>query len=245
MKQEIFFETTRERRGLYILSFGGNSSKGESRDLNNDSLWCGSNLIVVADGIGKREEAGYASRTAVEIMKIAGTEKRGIEYAQRLDEVMKTANSAVYERAQARGNPMGTTCTALRWYEEGENIAWELAHVGDSAAYRANLKKVNCRKLTIDHVIGTKLTRGVGCSVDLEVDYQRGIIEEEDMFILCSDGLRKGMSEEDIIGSIAEIIHKKKDPGNAAKKTNEFAHLLNDCDNCTTAVLYVQAAQRG
>jgi serine/threonine protein phosphatase PrpC len=241
MSDEITFLTTQCVLGSYLLSVGGHSIKGKTRKLNNDALYCGEGLLVVADGAGKGENAGIAARTAVAVVQDHGERKSRDRYTTRLDEVVQEANRVVYETAQRSEIHMATTCTALRWYGCEGKVVWELAHVGDSRAYRANFIRREYRKVTIDHANNGQLIRAVGRYRDVDVEYQEGTLEHEDFFILCSDGVGKAINEHDVVGFIADILRNRKGPETAATKTNKLALAINDCDNCTTAVLYVES----
>ena len=121
------------------------------------------------------------------------------------EQAVREACIRVFERSKAEPDlkGMGTTLTAL--YFDDEHL--QLVHVGDSRAYR--LRQSKLERLTTDHSwvseqisAGTMsedeakesefkhvITRSIGYERFVEVDASLLQIENEDVYLLCSDGL--------------------------------------------------------
>ncbi|MBS3056521.1 MAG: serine/threonine-protein phosphatase [Candidatus Aenigmarchaeota archaeon] len=105
-----------------------------------------------------------------------------------LAEMIKSANQRVMDEYPHSHS----TATAVRINSDGH---YEIAHVGDSRAYRINKDEsgqYRIEQLTRDHNLGGKmsnvLTNSVG-SDDMYVDEYPGTLNSGDYMLLCSDGL--------------------------------------------------------
>ena len=181
----------------------------------------GGRLLIVADGMGGHRGGATASRIATETVKAQylGSETKDIGTA--LHDALTRANARVYSESQT--NPelrgMGTTTSALviRGTE-----GW-FAHVGDSRIYMVRGDAV--KQLTEDHsLVATMvreglltaeeaenhprrnvLQRSIGVGEEVEIDVRGPIeLQENDTFVLCSDGLH-GLVKEDEIKDIAKL----------------------------------------
>ena len=121
------------------------------------------------------------------------------------EQAVREACIRVFERSKAEPDlkGMGTTLTALYF----DDAHLQLVHVGDSRAYR--LRQSKLERLTTDHSwvseqisAGTMsedeakesefkhvITRSIGYERFVEVDASLLQIENEDVYLLCSDGL--------------------------------------------------------
>jgi len=181
----------------------------------------GGRLLIVADGMGGHRGGATASRIATETVKAQylGSETNDVGTA--LHDALTRANARVFSESQT--NPelrgMGTTTSALviRGTE-----GW-FAHVGDSRIYMVRGDAV--KQLTEDHsLVATMvreglltaeeaenhprrnvLQRSIGVGEEVEIDVRGPIeLQENDTFVLCSDGLH-GLVKEDEIKDIAKL----------------------------------------
>jgi PPM family protein phosphatase len=196
---------------------------GKVRDLNEDSTsltqtQSGFVIAIVTDGMGGHQAGDIASRKAVEIIEsklkscfldVSTEEKKDL-----LLKAVGEANEKVYllamENAQLKG--MGTT--AIASIVDDKEIV--LAHVGDSRAYV--LHKDGLYQLTVDHSYveflkkhgqitaeeaethpqRNMILRAVGTNEEVEVDLINTPWNQENIFLVCSDGLTTMVSEKDI-----------------------------------------------
>jgi len=217
----------------------------------------GGRLLIVADGMGGHRGGATSSRIATETVKAQYLGSETKDVATALHDALTRANARVYSESQT--NPdlrgMGTTTSALviRGTE-----GW-FAHVGDSRIYMVRGDAV--KQLTEDHSLVAVMVReglltaaeaenhprrnvlqrsiGVGEEVDIDI---RGPIElqENDTFVLCSDGLH-GLVKENEIKDIAKLPIQQA--------ANDFVKLALERgapDNVTVIVArIVQADQLG
>jgi protein phosphatase len=199
------------------------SDIGRVRDLNEDSTGLfitssGVVIAIVADGMGGHQAGDVASREAVKtIERVLCAHPLNVSTDEKSDLLLHAegkANEKVYTLATENSNfqGMGTTVVAAI-VDEREVV---LAHVGDSRAYV--LHKGGLYQLTEDHSYVNLLrkhgqitaeearnhpqrnmiVRAVGTNEEVEVDLINTPWGEEDILLLCSDGLTTMVDERDI-----------------------------------------------
>jgi protein phosphatase len=181
----------------------------------------GGRLLVVADGMGGHRGGATASRLAGETVKAQYLGSETYDIAQALREALTRANARIFTEAQA--NPdlrgMGTTTSAL---VVKNDEAW-FAHVGDSRIYLVRGDDIS--QITEDHSLVASmvreglltpkeaethprrnvLQRSMGVGEDVEIDVSGPFdVRENDIFILCSDGLH-GLVKEPELKEIAAL----------------------------------------
>jgi len=196
------------------------SEVGLARDHNEDLVWVGPGLMVVADGMGGHEAGEVASRLAVEViaanaerLRAAAADKA--ELLQQVDEVFQEA-SATIER-EARGNGMGTTLVCAILAPDDTTVY--VAHVGDSRAYVLRegvlvpiTSDHNVRNLLLArgrsqqraeaHPASAKLTQAMGMGM-VQPDVAEVRLAPDDRLLLCSDGLTD-VVDDATIGALLE-----------------------------------------
>lgn len=215
----------------------------------------GGRLLIVADGMGGHRGGAHASRLAVDTVKTEYLSSANADPAAALQYAVSLANARVF--AESQTNPelrgMGTTTSAL--VIRG-NEAW-FAHVGDSRIYL--IRGESIKQLTEDHsLVATMvregllttqeaethprrnvLQRSVGVGEELEIDVHGPFeVQENDRFILCSDGLHGLVKEEEML-RIAGL--------GLQQAANEFVKLALERgapDNVTVIVARVVRADR-
>jgi protein phosphatase len=153
-----------------------------------------------------------ASSLAVdEMMRLLVGEGLGAATPEQTEKAIYAANQAIYTRAQR--NPklagMGTTLVAL---VTGERQVWIL-NVGDSRGYR--LRKGTLEQITQDHSLVEEqvrmgrmnpgealrsplrnvITRALGTQGEITADIFPMESEPGDLYLLCSDGLTRELSD--------------------------------------------------
>ncbi len=186
--------------------------KGLVRPTNQDAILIKKNLYGVADGMGGHLGGDTASKLAVQVIDNMLSDKLPSETTLRIG--VEAANRRVYERQKhdfmLKG--MGTTLTLL--WENDKQIL--VAHVGDSRAYRLRNSKLAC--ITTDHsLVGEMLrsnaitpeearvhpyrnviTRAIGTSAMVEVDILCLDKQQDDVWLVCSDGLFNKIEDQEI-----------------------------------------------
>lgn len=212
------------------ISIHGMSDVGMSRDHNEDSIsWDNElNLVMLADGMGGHNAGEVASEMAVTAIRDAlldvltpeMIETKVIKCPDAVRESVVYANEEIYDQAQSRPDcaGMGTTVVLTLFHENHVTYA----NVGDSRIYRVRNNELT--QITQDHslvqemvdngylseeeaMISTSrnlITRALGISPDVEVDVKTDELEQDDIYLLCSDGLTDLVSDNDILSAMLE-----------------------------------------
>ena len=180
-------------------------------DARENSLW------VVADGMGGHSFGDKASRTVIEQLVDF---KRNASSAQSLQDIearLLKANSIC--REEADGHIMGTTVAALYAHDNNGYFIW----AGDSRIYR--FRGDGLVQLTEDHSYVQELvslgelrreemeqhpssniiTRAVGVHQELEIETREAIVQPGDRYLICTDGLFKDVTQDEIAGAMALV----------------------------------------
>jgi protein phosphatase len=220
-------------------------------------------LFVLSDGMGGLASGEVASRLSVDTvvkhcgearanpsLPLVGKRIEGIsETSNRLASAIRLANQAVHDAAKEKGNEgrMGATLAAARI--EGERLS--LAHVGDSRIYR--LRSGGFEQLTRDHsfvaeqmlhgrmtaeeasssAMQSVLIRAIGIEPEVDVDANDELMMEGDTVLLCSDGLTRELSDDQIAGVLGEIEESQE----AADALVDLAKRAGGGDNITVIVV--------
>ncbi len=238
----------------------GLSDLGKCRKVNQDQFLLDSSLglYAIADGMGGHAAGEVASDLAINALagslrshsesgSVHWTPERGAElFREALNEGNRKICESVANRAEWRG--MGTTMVAL--VLAGETAV--IGHVGDSRAYL--LRDGKLRQLTSDHSwvneqvklglltreqayrhpMRNIVTRALGNQPAVEVDVVVEVVQPDDIFALCSDGLSGMVGDEEI----AEILVKHGDvPRDACRVLVDQANQYGGEDNVTVVVL--------
>ncbi len=225
---------------------------GKVRSNNQDQLLVAFPLFAVADGMGGHAAGEVASLTAVEALRAGFNQE---EATAGLIAAAKSANRAVWDKSQqdAELRGMGTTLVALALVTEhgGEQLA--VINVGDSRVYL--LRDGELDQLTTDHSLVQELvddgqlseadalvhpqrhvlTRALGVDPDVPVDSIEVTPYRGDRFLLCSDGLSREMTDD----QIASILRRFGQPEEAAKALVSEARDKGGNDNITVVVVDV------
>jgi len=211
------------------------------RDLNEDSLFCGDALWLIADGMGGHACGEVASAIAAE--SIAEV----YQQTGSLSEAIQCAHHRIIEAAQdgTGQTGMGTTVVAMTSGQSDYEIAW----VGDSRAYLWDGRRGRLSQLTEDHSLIVRLvnsglisaeeakshpqrhmiTQCLG-SVEIEsvqVDSYHGQWQPHQSILLCSDGLSDDVSETEI----TQILKEETDHQEKLSRLVEAAKLAGGKDN--------------
>ena len=237
-----------------MLRYAARSDVGLIRAKNDDSAYAGHYLAVVADGMGGHAGGDVASASTV--LDLIHLDRDGYDgdAGTFLADEIQTANSLLSELVHV--NPklagMGTTVTALLL--SGSRL--ELAHIGDSRAYR--LKNGVFEQISIDHTFVQRLIdehrlrpeeaethphknvlmRVLG-DVDAspELDLTTFDAEPGERWLLCSDGLNFVRTS-----VVEDVMRSTPDLGACADKLIELTLAAGAPDNVTVVLFEVAEA---
>lgn len=232
------------------------SDKGLLREKNEDSVQVINGkegipvTFIIADGMGGHNSGEIASRLAVNYVAdfIAANPAMFLDESVITDSiktVMNNANDFVYTSSikEESNYGMGTTLIVAVLL----NNRMYIGHVGDSRVYI--IREGNIKKITTDHTYIEELvrngsltreqaekhpkrniiTRSIGCSEEVLVDTYYYEVEEDDVFIFCTDGLTNMLCEEEI----KSIILENEDPEVACNELIRRANEEGGEDNIT------------
>ena len=232
---------------LAVIEKAGLTDVGRQRRANEDSMLEADPVFAVADGMGGARAGEVASQTAVEMLQAALSSSEGSP-EERLEAVAQAANTRIYQLAQedeARSG-MGTTFTAVMVDEDRISVG----HVGDSRLYR--LRDESLERLTRDHSLVEELvrrgeldpedveshpqraiiTRALGPSPDVEVETFTAPAKDDDVYLICSDGLTTMVREP----QIADILRSRSSLDDAAHRLVNTANENGGRDNVTVVL---------
>ena len=229
---------------------------GKTRETNQDAFDTGyfndgTVWAVVCDGMGGVSGGQVASSLCID--KTVNAIKRSYRENMTVNNVknmlvsaINAANSYVFDESlkdrELKG--MGTTIVAVVIVN---NIA-VVAHVGDSRAYIVNdtIKQitkdhsyvqllVDNGKITLEeaenHPDKNIITRAIGIEGFVDVDIDIVDIKNEDILLLCTDGLNGYVRDDDILKTVKEY------GDSSTEKLVETANLNGGHDNITVVLI--------
>ena len=228
------------------IRYAARTDRGLVRANNQDSVFAGDRLLVIADGMGGHAAGDVASRLVVEAFMPLNDLELGADMRRPLISATREGNGAIADTVEQ--NPefdgMGTTLTAL--FFDGPTVA--LAHVGDSRAYLYRngvlhqishddtfvQSLVDDGRITSEeaahHPQRSLLLRALnGTDMDPSVNFRE--ISPGDRFLICSDGLSDYVAAE----AIADAL-EGEDPDQVADALIQLALAAGAPDNVTVIV---------
>ncbi len=232
------------------------TDRGLVRPKNEDTVYCSvdkvgnlPNLFVVADGMGGANAGEYASAFAMSevISKIRNDNNRG-EHLSVIRDAIESANRDLYADACRNAGHYGCGTTIVAAVVEDDTVY--VANVGDSRLY---IIGASIRQITHDHsyveemvkqgrmVRGSRdylskkniITRAVGSSEDIEIDFFEEHVSSGETILLCTDGLSNMLDDD----TIFRIVTKAASVEEAAQKLVEAANSRGGRDNITVVVV--------
>ncbi len=200
--------------------------------------------IALADGISSSEVSHVASQTAVTGFLadyFSTSETWSVKKSAR--RVLYATNSWLYaqtRRSQYRyDKDKGYVCTFSAMVIKSSTA--HLFHVGDTRIYR--LRGADLEQLTEDHRYWVSreqsyLSRALGINQQLEIDYQTLPVEQDDIFVLATDGVYEHASSELMTRTINARLD---DLDAAARLIVEEALAQGSGDNLTIQILRIEA----
>ncbi|WP_211237695.1 PP2C family protein-serine/threonine phosphatase [Shewanella waksmanii] len=225
----------------------GISHRGTVREINEDACLELTHLgvWVVADGMGGHAAGDVASQLVIDVMQQALSHCSREQVNQAiLVSALEESNRRLRQMSQQQfaGKVAGSTVVVLWIHQHQYHLLW----AGDSRGYlyRGNqLTQVTKDHSQVNdmvdegvllpeeaeqHPLANVITRAVGVDDYLCVDIKQGTLVNNDIFLLCSDGLNKELSDQEIANAIQ--------PGNIIDSGMALIHsslVRNARDNVT------------
>jgi serine/threonine protein phosphatase PrpC len=190
----------------------------ERRPLNEDSFLADGErrIFAVADGVGGAEAGEVASQTAIEVLDEAFRHHdEGADIEDLMELAIQRANSSIHQMAQEhqKFSMMATTIVALHL----NGTTATIGHVGDSRLYRLTPdgqliretedhsiveEEVRAGRMTpeqaANHPSKNVISRALGAEEGVEVDMKTLEVEEGTEFLLCTDGITRHVSDNEL-----------------------------------------------
>ncbi len=240
---------------------------GLSRDHNEDCLGfdINSGIAVLADGMGGHQSGEIASRMAVEqVLRqlkylLLEQSNRPITSSQMLELVSNTisaSNRTIFEASGRLSSRQGMGTTVVAAVIKGSQLY--AGHVGDSRLYL--LRDGTLKKITRDHSLVQDLidkgfytedeakqasvshvvTRALGTADNVEIDMLQQETEQNDLFLLCSDGLTDMLSD----STIAQALNQHEmDLDEKAQNLVVQANKRGGRDNVSVLLIRVRSCE--
>ena len=228
-------------------------------------------LLIVCDGIGGHQGGDVASKLAIKtirdqlepLMTGDGLELSSTALTLAIEDAICAANdeiSAQNDQAQRQARDrMGTTLVLA--LIKGADVY--IAHLGDSRAYR--ISQQNCQQVTLDDDVASRQVRlagglyrealtqpgsgsliqalGMGPSQTLRPTVQRFVMDEDCLFLLCSDGLSDSDRVEQFWQSVLKpLVVESGSVSAVGQQLVEIANKYNGHDNVTVGLVGVRVA---
>jgi protein phosphatase len=211
-------------------------------------------LVAVADGVSSYDGGEVASQRATEVLVRSFKEQGpGVATMKRLVRAVQQANIEIYDTAVVvpQLRRMCTTLTAVV-LDRGEALA---AHVGDSRLYL--IRDGQTLQLTKDHTLAAEraalgliskerlrnhpdrcvLTRSVGRELIVGVDRITRELVQDDVLIVCSDGLYNALDETEFPRVVENL-----DASSGCHALIDAANSIGALDNVTAAMVRITRA---
>lgn len=230
----------------------GRTDAGKVRDHNEDSFLAddGRGVWAVSDGMGGHAGGAEASRSVIMHLSHVRTgwptpRALALDVVGRLED----AHAAIQRASAAAGQgAAGATVCCLAVYGRHALLAW----CGDSRIYRLHPAE-GLRRVTHDHTVvqglvdegriapedaethphAHVLTRAVGATPRLGLDFNQLTLRPGDRFLLCSDGLTRPVPE----ALIGADLSARRTPQAACDALIDRALEAGAPDNVTVVVV--------
>lgn len=231
------------------------SDVGSSRKVNQDAYLAAtiknvdriSYVFAVADGLGGHRSGEIASKSAVDFIKNNLSKIRNYFDSEEMMAFVNDINQELKTIGDDEPARLGMATTLTMCIIDGNQMC--VCHVGDSRAYLITNDKIE--RLTKDHSLvqilvdegkitqeeaeihpqKNVITRALGTDNSVKVDFYSYKIDENGVYLICSDGLYNLVS--DI--TIQEIINENS-LEESAKKLIDLANENGGNDNITVVL---------
>jgi len=223
-------------------------------------------LVIVCDGIGGHAGGEVASTLAIatlqqhlEPLLTGQTILEPTHVMAELEHATLAANDVISQRndneLRQERQRMGTTLVMAL----ATDYELYLTHVGDSRAYR--ITPSGCQQVTVDDDLASREVRlgyatyrealrhpgsgalvqalGMASSTLLHPSVQRFVLDDDCLFLLCSDGLSdNNRVEQNWQAELLPVLQGKVDLATAASRLVAIANTQNGHDNVTVGLLH-------
>lgn len=188
----------------------GITHTGNIRDHNEDAFLAlpEQRLWIAADGMGGHTAGDFASRLIIDRFKSFEALALTGHSVDQIRQILAKVNHELWTKAQQMGDVIGSTVAILLATEHHVASVWS----GDSRIYR--LRDGLFKQITRDHsegeefelgigdfgepAVNNAVTQAIGAAEELQVEMEIRESRPGDTYLLCSDGLNKELSDQQI-----------------------------------------------
>ncbi len=240
------------------MNITGKTDVGVVRTRNEDafSYGClsdGTSWALVCDGMGGVHGGKIASTASIEmvsekIKKCYNPSMSIVSLENLLLSSITTANVDVYDRGIYDDSLKGMGTTIVAAIVKNNEVC--IAHVGDSRAYI--IRNGSIQQITKDHSLVQQMldkgqitkeeyennpikniiTRAIGVDEDIDIDFDNIELDNDDVLLLCTDGLSGFVSDERLLE-----IYQSTDFDSLAQKYIDEANNNGGSDNITVVIM--------
>jgi protein phosphatase len=222
---------------------------GKVRSGNEDAVLAEPELglAILADGMGGYAAGEVASKLAVDevhgelssalpLLRAKPVEELGAGLVEDMRFAASRANDSIIGLAKREPDYEGMGSTLVIAVLQDERLF--IGHLGDSRAYRFRAgrieqltrdhcwvdEQVAAGSLSVDALIDTRykniVTRALGIEDEVDLEVHDHVIEKDDLFLLCSDGLSDMVTDQQMEAilaadsTLAELAQKLVDTAN-------------------------------
>ncbi len=218
-------------------------------------------LAVICDGMGGLSSGELASATVIRRFSEWFDKELPSKAATITPDEIKTKwatmifqlNEKLWNYGSEIRRQLGTTLTAVLIFPNGTYVT---AHVGDTRQYRINQNVIE--QITEDQTfIAREIKRGnmtkeeamkdsrrnvllqcIGASSDVEPAFWQGQVQPKDSFLLCSDGFRHVLTEDEIYETImGENLYTEQAIANTLGTMIGINESRGETDNITAILI--------
>jgi protein phosphatase len=227
---------------------GAATHVGKLRERNEDNFLVRPEigLWIVADGMGGHAAGDLASATIVEELRTIEHPQSASDLLALCEERILKANARLRQIAEERdGTVMGSTVAVLLAYDQHFACVWS----GDSRVYM--IRNGAIQQISRDHTEVQELiaegvldaaqaktwprrnvvTHAIGVDDDPQLEMRSGVLEDDDIFVVCSDGLTTHVEDREIRDCVLESM-----PQEACDRLVELTLERGAQDNVTVIV---------
>jgi protein phosphatase len=232
----------------YIFDAGSATHAGKVRHRNEDAhlLRTDAGLWAVADGMGGHDAGDVASQLVISALDEISGASSAVQLLEEAESQVLLANRQIIEMSRLRGGiVIGSTVAILLISEDHYACVW----AGDSRLYLVKgdaISQVSRDHTEVEEMLARGavtaeeaihwpqniITRAIGVQDNPELEMVTGAFEDSNIFVLCSDGLTRHVSD-------AEILQYVK-TGNAQTSAAALVDLAVErggLDNVTVVVV--------
>lgn len=249
--------TTEHPNPVYAFETVERTDVGCVRKINEDSMLAlpASGLWVVADGMGGHAAGDFASQSIVAEIETVGIPDGAVDLRARFMDRLSRANKRILAHAaDLGGGAIGSTIASLMVQQGHYACIWS----GDSRVYR--LRGNVLTQCTRDHTeVRTLLdngtispaeaeawprknviTRAIGVTPEPECEMVEGTLADQDLFLICSDGLTEYYHDDELE---REMVRYQHDLGKLCDLLVATSLERGGKDNVTIVVVRCRQAQ--